>query len=86
MDLEREDLLRVAGISSQDADDVLSLIETLTVEEGAADEPTSAAAEKELAEVRELAADILGLPLPEFDEPSEAAARKSPGPDGRQSG
>ncbi|NJD11039.1 MAG: transcription termination factor NusA [Gemmatimonadetes bacterium] len=81
MDLEREDLLRVAGITAQDADDVLSLIETLTVEEGAADEPANSASEKELAEVRELAADILGLPLPDFDEPS---TRRSTGQGGRQ--
>jgi N utilization substance protein A len=84
MDLEREDLLRVTGITAQDADDVLSLIETLTVEEGAADEQTNAAAAQELAEVRELAADILGLPLPDFDAPSgPPAAKKSPGSEGR---
>jgi N utilization substance protein A len=84
MDLEREDLLRVTGITSQDADDVLSLIETLTVEEGAADEPANAAAEKEMAEVRELAADILGLPLPDFDD--STTGRQPPGPAGRQPG
>jgi len=84
MDLEREDLLRVTGITSQDADDVLSLIETLTVEEGAGDEAANAAAEKELAEVRELAADILGLPLPDFDEPGNAPpAQRNPGSAGR---
>ena len=84
MDLEREDLLRVTGITSQDADDVLSLIETLTVEEGAADEPGTAAAEKEMAEVRELAADILGLPLPDFDD--SATGRQPPVSGGNQPG
>jgi transcription termination/antitermination protein NusA len=67
IDLEREDLLRVPGISADETDEVLRLIESLTVEEGASEEaeandgPTA----EELAEARELAADILGLPLPE---------------------
>ncbi|MBI4408899.1 MAG: transcription termination factor NusA [Gemmatimonadetes bacterium] len=66
IDLEREDLLRVPGIGPQEADDVLRVIEELTVEEGASEEvaetggPTAA----ELAEAREVAAEILGLPLP----------------------
>ncbi|MGQ0813608.1 MAG: transcription termination factor NusA [Gemmatimonadota bacterium] len=66
IDLEREDFLRVPNISEEQADALLRLIESLTVEEGASDEteaggPTA----EELAEARELAADILGLPLPE---------------------
>jgi N utilization substance protein A len=71
IDLEREDLLRVTGIGPDEADEVLRLIESLTVEEGAPEEaevsdgPTAA----ELAEARELAADILGLPLPERESP-----------------
>ncbi|MGH7505505.1 MAG: hypothetical protein ACRELX_07625, partial [Longimicrobiales bacterium] len=68
IDLEKEDLLRVSGISAEQADEVLSLIESLTVEEGAAEESPAVAGgptEAELAEARELAADILGLPLPE---------------------
>lgn len=67
IDLEREDLLRVPGIDADQADHVLQLIESLTVEEGAAEEaePTDGPTEEELAEARELAADILGLPLPE---------------------
>ena len=64
IDLEREDLLRVAGVGPEEADEVLSLIESLTVEEGAPEEaeanngPTA----EELAEARELANEILGLP------------------------
>lgn len=67
IDLEREDLLRVADIDADQADHVLQLIESLTVEEGAAEEaaPADGPTEQELAEARELAADILGLPLPE---------------------
>jgi N utilization substance protein A len=64
IDLEREDLLRVPGVGPEEADEVLSLIEQLTVEEGAPEEaeanngPTA----EELAEARELANEILGLP------------------------
>jgi hypothetical protein len=38
IDLEREDLLRVPGISAEQADNVLGLIESLTVEENAGEE------------------------------------------------
>src|SRR5688572_21897637 len=67
IDLEREDLLRVPGVGPEEADEVLNLIESLTVEEGAPEEAEVAdgPTEAELAEARELAADILGLPLPE---------------------
>ena len=60
-------MLRVPGIGPDEADEVLSLIESLTVEEGAPEEAEAASGptEAELAEARELAADILGLPLPE---------------------
>jgi hypothetical protein len=66
IDLEREDLLRIPGIDADQADHVLQLIESLTVEEGAGEEQPAAGGptEAELAEARELAADILGLPLP----------------------
>ena len=69
IDLEREDLLRVAGITEADADEVLRLIESLTVEEGGGEDLSGAesATEQELAEARELAADILGLPLPPLE-------------------
>jgi transcription termination/antitermination protein NusA len=62
IDLEREDLLRVQGMTPELADEVLRVIETLTVEEGAAEEaaPSDGPTPDELAE----AADILGLPLP----------------------
>ncbi|HET9984776.1 MAG TPA: transcription termination factor NusA [Longimicrobiales bacterium] len=62
IDLEREDLLRVPGIGPDEADEVLRIIDELTVEEG---EEAAAAgpSEAELAEARDLAAEILGLPL-----------------------
>lgn len=78
IDLEREDLLRIAGIDSDQADHVLRLIESLTVEEGAAEEqePADGPTEQELAEARELANEILGLPLPEREreKPGESSA------------
>jgi transcription termination/antitermination protein NusA len=74
IDLEREDLLRVAGISAEQADNVLSLIESLTVEDGGAEAeevPTGLEnlTEAEIEEAKELAADILGLPKPERAQP-----------------
>lgn len=66
IDLEREDLLRVPGLTAEDADEVLRVIDQLTVEDAAAESaaegggPTDA----ELAEAREVAAEILGLPNP----------------------
>jgi len=69
IDLEREDLLRVSGIGAEQADSLLALIESLTVEEGAPDEPMDALppgmTEEELEEAKQLAADVLGLPMPE---------------------
>lgn len=68
IDLEREDLLRVPGITAEQADNVLGLIESLTVEDSNSDETapgTEGMSEEEIAEAKELAADILGLPLPE---------------------
>ncbi len=63
IDLEREDLLRVSGVEPEQADEVLKLIESLTVEEGASEEasPQDGPTEDELAEVRELAADIMNF-------------------------
>ncbi|MGH7577483.1 MAG: transcription termination factor NusA [Longimicrobiales bacterium] len=76
IDLEKEDLLRIPGIGADDADRVLSLIESLTVEEGGAEEtPAGGPTEAELAEAKELAADILGFNLPE----SGASAKREAG-------
>jgi N utilization substance protein A len=68
IDLEREDLLRIPGIGPEQADNVLRLIESLTVEEGVAEETPGAEtglSAEELEEAKELAADILGLPFPD---------------------
>jgi transcription termination/antitermination protein NusA len=71
IDLEREDLLRVPEMTPELADEVLRVIETLTVEEGANEDaqaqPQSGPSREDLAE----AADILGLPLPPMPADSE---------------
>ena len=74
IDLEREDFVRVPGISSEEADELLRLIESLTVEEGASEEQEAGGpTPEELAEARELAMDILGLPLESERTESEKA-------------
>jgi len=64
IDLEKEDLLQVPGLSAEQADGVLRLIESLTVDEGNAEETPAGVSEAEMAEARQLAADILGVPAP----------------------
>src|SRR5690554_3613422 len=68
IDLEREDLLRIPGIGPEEADEIVRIIDELTEEEPATTEPTETGpTEAELAEAREVAAEILGLRLD--DEP-----------------
>ncbi len=79
IDLERDDLIRISGVTAEDADDVLRLIESLTVED-AGEESAQAEggpSEEELAEAREFAADILGLPLPERTRTESTPASKA---------
>ena len=85
IDLEREDLLRVSGVGPEQADEVLKLIESLTVEEGATEEasPQDGPTEDELAEVRELAADIMNFNASDSD---EAPARKADAAAGEPAG
>lgn len=72
IDLEREELLRIPGIGPNEADAVLRVIEELTVEETEDEEmPEDGPTAEELAEAREVAAEILGLPLPAEDEGDE---------------
>ncbi|HWV56091.1 MAG TPA: transcription termination factor NusA [Longimicrobiales bacterium] len=69
IDLEREDLLRIPGIGPEQADEVIRLIDELTVEESAGEEiAADGPSAEELAEARGLAAEILGLPLPKRDD------------------
>ncbi len=74
IDLEREDLLRVPGLGPAEVDEVIRLIDELTEEEPAAAETTADAGptEEELAEAREVAAEILGIPLPKPEVGEEA--------------
>jgi hypothetical protein len=68
IDLEKEDLLRIPGLTAEQAEQVVKLIESLTVEDSSSDDPDSPS-EQELAEARELAADILNL-KPDADQPA----------------
>jgi transcription termination/antitermination protein NusA len=63
IDLERDDLLRVPEMTPERADEVLRVIETLTVEDGGSEDAQQQAAGPSAADLAE-AADILGLPLP----------------------
>ena len=62
--------------SDLQADNLLGLIESLTVEEGASEDASAAQGgptDDELEEAKELAADILGLPMPERKEKAPSA-------------
>ena len=85
IDLEREDLLRIPGLTAEDADDVLRLIESLTVEEGSSEEAPALgeATEQEMAEAAELAADILNIPLGENAQGARARTGSTAREDGR---
>ena len=63
IDLEREDFLRIEGIDAGAADALVGIIEELTVVEdtGSAETPSGQPTAAELAEAREVAAEILGL-------------------------
>lgn len=75
IDIEKEDLARVPGMEAEAVDRVLGLIDSLTVEEGAGEEAAEAKAEDaESAEVRELAADILGLESGAVEDEKDDAA------------
>jgi len=75
MDLDHDDLIRIPGIGPEEADAVLRVIDELTVEEAGeeAAAPAGGPTEAELAEARELAAEVLGLPLRRPGEESEDA-------------
>ncbi len=66
IDLDRDDLLKVPGIEAEQADEVLRVIDELTVEEGESEAAPAGAgpSEAELADARQVAAEILGLSLP----------------------
>lgn len=76
IDLDRADLIRIPGIGSDEADAVLRVIDALTVEDSATEEgagtgPTA----EELAEAREVAAEILGITFPESADSGEGEQR-----------
>jgi transcription termination/antitermination protein NusA len=65
IDLDRDDFLRISGIGEEDAEALLRVIDELTVEDAGAEESeTSGPSAQELEEARQMAAEILGLPMP----------------------
>jgi N utilization substance protein A len=64
IDLDREDFVSIEGVGEEAAERLVAVIEDLTVEEsgGESDEPEGAS-EAELAEAREVAAEILGMDI-----------------------
>lgn len=71
IDLEREDLLRVPGLDPEAVDEVLRVIEELTVEDSGVEEAGEGPTEDELAEAREVAAEILGLSVSDLERERE---------------
>jgi N utilization substance protein A len=72
IDLDRTDLLQISGIGGDEADAVLRLIDELTVEEGAAEETQEEGpSSEEMAEARAVAAEILGISIPEAEDEGE---------------
>jgi N utilization substance protein A len=77
IDLDRADLIRIPGIGSDEADAVLRVIDDLTVEENSTEEaPVDGPTEEEMAEAREVAAEILGITLPEMRGGGEGESAK----------
>jgi transcription termination/antitermination protein NusA len=65
IDLDRDDFLRIPGFGEEDAAALLRVIDELTVEDAGAEEPEEAGpSAAELEEARQMAAEILGLPMP----------------------
>jgi N utilization substance protein A len=79
IDLEKDDLLRVPGLSEEQAAGRLRLIESLTVEEGSGDDGPAGPSAAELAEARALATEILGLKPEGADGSSSTEEEKANG-------
>jgi transcription termination/antitermination protein NusA len=61
IDLEREDLLRIPGMSPEGAESVLRVIDDLTVADEEAEPQAGGPSAEEMAEARQLAAEVLGI-------------------------
>jgi transcription termination/antitermination protein NusA len=61
IDLEREDLLRIPGMSPEGAESVLRVIDELTVADEEAEPQVVGPSAEEMAEARQLAAEVLGI-------------------------
>ncbi len=87
IDLERDDFLAVEGVAEGAADQLLQVIDELTVVEESADEAEESTEEEEaadeaLAESRELAAEILGVSVDELGEAGAGAGEEAEATEG----
>jgi transcription termination/antitermination protein NusA len=72
IDLDREDFLAIEGVGETEADRLLEVIEELTVaDDAAADVVSAGPSEEEMEEVRQVAAEILGVDMKSLSEDYE---------------
>ncbi|HUH13241.1 MAG TPA: transcription termination factor NusA [Longimicrobiales bacterium] len=79
IDLDRDELVALEGIGEDDADEILRVIDQLTVVEDTAAESAAAqdaASQEELADARRVAAEVLGIEDVE-DEPAAVAGEEA---------
>ncbi|MEJ2677877.1 MAG: transcription termination factor NusA [Gemmatimonadota bacterium] len=81
IDLERDDLLAIEGVGEEEADQLLHIIDDLTVVEDSGSAAEAAASEAELAETRELAAEILGVSVEELGDANGGGTAGTPAVD-----
>jgi hypothetical protein len=81
IDLERDDLLAIEGVGEAEADQLLHIIDDLTVVDDSGSAAEAAASEAELAETRELAAEILGVSVEELGDAKDGGMAGTPAVD-----
>ena len=86
IDLEREDFLRLAGIAPEEADRLMTIIDELTTEDGAADEAADGAQEAAPSESDESGIPAAAVDGIEQSGPSTVAGDEGSGGDATNSG
>jgi transcription termination/antitermination protein NusA len=74
IDLEREDLLRIPGMSPEGAESVLRVIDDLTVADEEAEPQAGGPSAEEMAEARQLAAEVLGIDVESLTQQEQEGA------------
>ncbi len=78
IDLEKDDLLAIEGVGEEEADQLLRIIDDLTVVDESGSAAETAVSEAELAETRELAAEILGVSVEDLNDADGGATAGKP--------